>query len=125
MSAKECNGVQIPSVIQAVKMKQGYIIPLAFLWLVTGVTVITSAITINKCCKIGESFEDFTLKNCASRTKKIQKSDWPVFMREDDSNTFQFLTNPELMHVNLSETSAELQYDPDKVHFTSHIMKNQ
>ena len=95
-------------------MTRGNIIPLAILCLVNGLTVVSSAIKIYKCCNIGESFEDFTLEKCASR--EIGPSQWPVFKND---KTLQFLTNPEFMNVNMSTTDVEVKYDPDKVISTS------
>ena len=93
-------------------MNRGYIIPLAILCLVNGLTVVSSAIRINKCCNDEESFEDFTLKNCTSRNKEIQWKNWPVFKND---KTYQFLTKPEFMNVNMSTTDVEVKYDPEKV----------
>ena len=109
MSVKEGKGVHLSSVVQAVKMTRGNIIPLAILCLVNGLTVVSSAIRINKCCNDEESFEDFTLKNCISRTEPIQWSNWPVFKYD---KTYQFLTKPEFMNVNMSSTDVEVKYDP-------------
>ena len=114
MSVKEGKGVQLSSVVQTVKMTRGNIIPLAILCLVNGLTVVSSVITINKCCKDGESFEDFTLKDCTSRNQEIEWSNWPVFERD---NILQFRTDSDLMNVNMAKYDGrmEVKYDPEKV----------
>ena len=111
MSVKQGKGLHLSSVVQTVKMTRGF--PLAILCLVNGLTVVSSSITINKCCKDVESFEDFTLKTCTGRNQEIEWSNWPVFERD---NILQFRTDPDLMNVELS-TKAEVvvKYDPKKV----------
>ena len=115
MSVKEGKGLHLSSVVQTVKMTRarGNIIPLAILCLVNGLTVVSSAITIKKCCKDVESFEDFTLKTCTSRNQEIEWSNWPVFKRD---NILQFRTDPDLMNVELStKAEVEVKYDQEKV----------